>query len=266
MIVKVLLILLSLYSLIALFFYWNQRSFIYFPFDVLPSPAQAGVPEMQVVTLQTEDGLKLTAWYRAPTQPGLPTMIYFPGNAGHIGYRGPLVKPFLDEGYGVLLVTYRGYSTNPGTPSEAGLYQDARAAISFLQQHGVSDSYLVLYGESIGTGVAIQIATEYPVAALILQVPFTSLGAVGQFHYSFLPVKWLLRDQFNSLEKVKKIRSPTLVLHSTHDTIIPIEITKELYEALPSPKEIVSVPNSGHNDLFDASYSITFIQKYVHCP
>jgi fermentation-respiration switch protein FrsA (DUF1100 family) len=260
---KFVFLLVGVYIAALLFLYWNQRHFIYFPSHYSPTPASAGVSEMQVVTLKAEDHLELKAWYRPPVQPQLPTLVYFHGNAGNIGHRGLIIQPFLKEGYGVLLVTYRGYSGNPGQPSEEGFYQDARAAMQFLQQQNISNQSIVLYGESIGSAVAMQIATEYDVGAMILQAPFTSLGDMGQFHYSFFPVKWLLKDQYNSLQKAKQVHAPILVLYGKNDEIVPPRFSVQLFEALPEPKEIQAIPDIGHNDPFDANFTINFIQKHV---
>ena len=149
-----------------------QRRLVYFPSQTAPLPENAGVPEMEVVKLKTNDGLTLKAWYRPCLHTQSATLVYFHGNAGRIGYRAPLVKPYLNEGFGVLLVTYRGYSGNPGNPNEKGLYEDGIAAIEFLKQQGVAEESLVLMGESIGCAVAIEMATRYRVGALVLQAPF----------------------------------------------------------------------------------------------
>ncbi len=265
MILKIVLILLCAYVALVLFLYVNQRQLIYFPYSFSLLPAEVGVPEMQVVTLRTDDDLHLKAWYRSPTHFKFPTIVYFHGNAGSINHRGYIVKPFLDAGYGVLLVTYRGFSGNPGKPNEKGLYEDGRAAIRFLHSQHVSDSCIVLYGESIGTGIAVQMATEYRVSGLILQSPFTSLGDVGQFHYPFLPVKWMIKDQYDSLTKVKGIHAPTLVLYGKHDDIVPSVYSIRLFEALPNPKYSIELPNIGHNDLFDSQFAIDFIQNHITC-
>ncbi|MGF1640179.1 MAG: alpha/beta hydrolase, partial [Rhodospirillales bacterium] len=150
-----------------------QRSMLYLPSTTTPLPATSGVPEMRPVGLVTADGLDLVAWYR-PAAEGHPTIVYFHGNGGHIGHRGSKVRPYLDAGYGLLLVSYRGYGGNPGRPSEEGLYRDGRAALAFLGTHGVPPARTVLYGESLGTGVAVHIAAEraramQPVGALVLE-------------------------------------------------------------------------------------------------
>ena len=128
-------------------------------------------------SVETEDGLSLRSWYKAAIQ-NKPTIIYFQGNADNIRARGPLVRPYLDEGYGVLLLGYRGYGGNPGQSSEKGLYTDGRGALDFLKKQGVKPQCMVLYGESLGTGVAIQLASEQPVGGVVLQAAFTSFPFV----------------------------------------------------------------------------------------
>jgi len=262
---KIALNIIIIYLVISAFLYLFQRNLIYFPVQYSPTPKEAGVPEMQVVRMQTEDGFSIKGWYRAPIKEGQPTLVYFHGNAGHIGHRGMIVKPFLDKGYGVLLLTYRGYSGNPGKPSEQGLYADARAAMQFLKEKGVSDRCIVLYGNSIGAAVAIQMVTEFDVGAIVLQSPFTSLPDVGQYHYRFWPVKWFAWDQYNSLEKAEKVKAPVFILHGESDRIIPSKFSRILFEALNEPKEAKYIPDRGHNDLFKPDLVLDFIDRHVEC-
>jgi len=254
--IKFILMIIAAYLALLLFLYIVQRHLIYFPSKQAITPEEAGVPEMHEVELKTEDGLAIKAWYKEPVNPEYPTIVYFHGNAGNIGNRAFIVKPFLDEGFGVLLLTYRGYSGNPGSPSEKGLYMDARAAMEFVQGQN-----LVLHGTSIGAAVAIQMATEYPIKALVLQSPFSSLSDVGQYHYPFLPIRWLAKDRYDSINKVNEIRAPVFILYGLEDQIIPPHLTEKLYEALPEPKEIHPVPKRGHNDLFKPDLVIHFIQQ-----
>ena len=244
---------------VVLLIYALQRKLIYFPSNYCPTPSQARVGQMQVVSLHTADGLTLHAWYCPASNK--PTIVYFHGNAGHIGDRAILVAPYLTHGYGVLLVTYRGYSQNPGKPTETGLYKDARAALDFLEKQGVT--YTVLFGESIGTAVAIQMATERPISALILQSPFSSLTAVGQYHYPYLPVRWILKDIFASVDKAKNIHVPVLVIHGQNDSIIPPALGYRLVDAFPGSKKVVYVPNRGHNDLYEPALVIQFLNSLV---
>lgn len=265
--IKFILSAIGIYLGFALLVYVLQRQLIYFPEQEFPSPRAAGVPEMEAIQFQTDDRLSLSAWYAPPARPHLPTLLYLHGNAGHIGYRSTLIMAYLHQGYGVLLLTYRGFSGNPGSPSEEGLYKDARAAMQFLHAKGVSDRCIVLFGESLGGAVAIQMATEYDVGALILQAPFTSLGEIGQFHYPFLPVKWLIWDKFDSLAKVSRISAPVMIILGRNDNIIPPSFSQRLFEAIESPKMLHSVPHKGHNDLDEPAAVIRFLHEHLpnHC-
>lgn len=262
--IKILIFLILGYAVILLLFYVSQRKLIYFPDQLTSDSIHAPLVHMREMTLDTEDGLHLMAWYK-PSQINLPTIVYFHGNAGNISHRAFVVKPFLDEGLGVLLVTYRGYSNNPGHPDEEGLYKDARAAIHFLLQQRIPLSCIVLYGESIGSAVAIQMATEFNVGGIILQSPFTSLGELGQFHYPFFPVNWLVKDKFDSLAKAKLIKSPTFLLYGLRDDIVPPQFSLKLFEAIEASKKKMPFEKIGHNDSYDAGFAIQFIKEYVKC-
>jgi uncharacterized protein len=258
---KFFLVVCAGYFIIVALLYLFQRHLIYFPMSGTPTPEESGVPEMGVVALKTDDGLNLKAWYRPPLQPSLPTIVHFHGNAGHIGHRGIIVKPFLDLGFGVLLVTYRGYSGNPGSPSEKGLYLDGKAAIEFLIRDGIPMQKIVLYGDSIGTAVAIELATKYPVCALVLQAPFTSLADVGEFHYPYFPIRLLLKHKFENLKKAGNVQAPVLIIHGLSDDIIPAKFGRRLFDALHEPKKIELIQGVGHNDLYEPGRIIRFIQE-----
>ncbi len=242
-----------------------QCRMMYFPDAQVPVPERAGVPEMAAVALTTDDGLELLAWYRPPPH-SAPTVVFFHGNAGHIGHRGRKVRPLLDAGFGVLLVSWRGYGGNPGSPTEQGLYHDARAALSFLADAGVPSSRVVLYGESLGSGPAVQLATERPVAAVVLEAPFTSVAEVAQRHYWFLPARHLVLDRFDSLSKITRIGAPLLIVHGEKDRVVPVEMGRALLAAAREPKDAVFVPDAGHNDLYDhgvADAVIAFVERTV---
>lgn len=232
--------------------YLFQRHLVYFPSSGHGAlqPDDFHVPEMRAVTLRTDDGLTLTSWYAA-AQAGRPTMVYFHGNGGHLGWRGRKVRNYLDAGMGLLLVSYRGYGGNPGVPSEAGLYADGRAALAFLNQDGVEDANMVLYGESLGTGVAVEMARGREVAALVLEAPPTSIVAVGQSQYWFLPVRLLAREIYDSAAKIGEVRAPILIVHGRRDRIVPIKFGRQLFDLAPEPKEFSEIPDAGHNDLYD---------------
>lgn len=220
---------------------------LYFPSGIA-TPAGAAEAGMRVVEYPTDDGLIITGWYRKP-QGDLSTLVYFHGNAGHHGQRAELVEPYLDAGYGVLLAGYRGYGGNPGRPDEEGLYTDARAAIAWLTGSGTPEERIVLFGESLGTGVAVQMAIEHEIAGLILQSPFTSTVDVGREIAPFMPVSVMVTHRFDSLSKIDRISVPLLVIHGEADQIVPIQFGRRLYEAAPEPKTAHFIPEAAHNNL-----------------
>jgi fermentation-respiration switch protein FrsA (DUF1100 family) len=248
--------------------YLIQRRLMYFPSpdpDVR-EPAAYGVPEMKVVWLSTADGLRLLAWYRPPPGAQAPVLVYFHGNAGHIGYRAPKVRPYLDAGYGVLLLSYRGYSGNPGWPSEEGLYADGRAALGFLSDEGVAPGRLVLYGESLGAGVAVELARRTPVPAVVLEAPFSSVADVAAYHFPFIPVRPLVRDRFENAAKIASTGAAILVLHGEQDRVVPIRSAQKLLAVAREPKEARFFSEAGHDDLYDfgAAEAVTdFVARHV---
>ena len=163
-----------------------------------------------------------------------------------------LAHKFLAAGFGVLLLEYRGYGGNPGKPTELGLYEDARAAMHFLQQQGIPDNNIVLYGESLGTGVATKLATEFPICALVLQSPYTSLSALARCHYG-LPIP--LRDKFDSLSRIQKIHVPILMLHGKLDVVVPYSQGLTLFNFANQPKKWIEFPTKGHHDLWDTHFA-----------
>lgn len=222
-----------------------QRSLQYFPFGDPGTPAEAGVPEMREVMLSTADGLSLLSWY-APGRDGRATILYLHGNGFNLSARGPLVRPFLDAGFGVLLVSWRGYGGNPGKPTEAGLMEDGRAGLAFLKAEDIPAERIVLYGESIGSGIAVPLAAEARVGAVVLESPFTSAVDVGRKYYWYLPVRWLTWDRYNTAARIAGINAPLLVVHGTADHIIPVEMGKRLFALAAEPKELVLVEGAGH--------------------
>jgi hypothetical protein len=227
-----------------------QRSLMYFPDSNLPEPGGAGAPGFQAVTIRTADGLNLVSWYR-PAAKGFATIVYFQGNGGNISHRMFKTRALFEAGYGLLLVGYRGYGGNPGSPSEDGLYHDGRGAMDYLQGQGLPTERLVLLGESLGSGVAVRMATEYQVKALMLEAPYTSTVDVGQAAYFFLPVKMLMYDRFPSIDIIGDIQAPLLVVHGEQDNIIPTRFGRRLFKAAQQPKEGHFLPGAGHNDLFE---------------
>jgi uncharacterized protein len=255
--------LVLLYLGIIVFMYFFQRNFTFQPSH--ENPFNMDHAPFQPFTYQTPLGLTLRGLYY-PAQPGKPTIIYFQGNAGHIGDRLFKTKTFLSAGYGFALVGYRGYSGNPGSPTEKGVYDDARAAIRKIESTGVPINNMILYGESLGTGIATQMATEFPQAkALILEAPFTSAVTVAEGVYWFLPVSWLMKDVFDSSSKIKNVQMPILIYHGNKDRTIPFKLGRSLFDAVTSKtKEFVTIEGGGHADLYDlkaGDYVRAFVDK-----
>lgn len=253
---KQLLLVLFLFILIVTLAYFFQRHFIYFPSPEKPNLRDFQAEDMQIIKIPVADGLILSSWYK-PAVDNKPTILYLHGNAGHIGYRMYLARQFLAEGFGMLLLEYRGYGGNPGKPTESGLYQDARAAIKFLHQQGVQKN-IVLYGESLGTGVATQIATEFPVCSLVLQSPYTSLTAMARFHYSWVPMPVI--DKYDSLSRIQKIHAPVLMLHGKLDEVVPYDLGLTLFNQANQPKKWIEFADRGHHNLWDEH----FVQIIIH--
>lgn len=258
---------IGLYTAFVGGLYLAQRELIYLPSGPMNTPADSGVPEMRPIRLTTEDGLTLTSWYR-PANPGQPTMVYFQGNGGNIAGRAFKVRPYIDAGFGMLLVGYRGYGGNPGKPSEQGLYADGRAQFEFLEGQGVEPESWVAYGESLGAGVVVQLAMERArkssIGAVVLEAPFTSLGDVAAVHYPFVPARVLVKDRFESIAKIAKVKAPVFIVNGDQDGIIPPEQGKELFQAAIEPKEGHWIPGAGHNNLYDYGVPgmvIAFIRK-----
>ncbi|MFG1949010.1 alpha/beta hydrolase [Nonomuraea sp. NPDC048826] len=218
-----------------------QRRLIYLPDAAPVPPAAEVVPGAREVTLTTADGLRLGAWYVPGDHPV--RVLVAGGNAGNRLHRAPLARALAAHGLPVLLMDYRGYGGNPGSPSEDGLRLDARAARDFL-----GDGPVIYFGESLGAAVVTGLAAERPPDGLVLRSPFTDLAAAGQVNYPFLPVRALLRDRFPVAERVAAVRVPTVVVYGSADTIIPAGQSRAVAAAAAGPVTVVEVPGAGHND------------------
>lgn len=252
--------IITFVSLVILFYIF-QRNLIYLPNKNIPSQKTYHAQDMQMITLFTQDHLTLQSWYK-PAKTHQPTLLYLHGNAGNIGNRMTIVRPLLQQGYGVLLLEYRGYGGNPGQPTEQGLYQDARAALDFLHTQNISPEHIILFGESLGTGVATQIATETQVCAIILQTPYTTLTNVAHFHYPWLKFirPW---DKFNSLNKIQSIQAPLLVLHGTADKVVPYSEGKDLFDKALEPKVMLTFQNREHHNLWQDPQFLKGIVQFI---
>jgi fermentation-respiration switch protein FrsA (DUF1100 family) len=247
MVLPISLLLVLLAGLVAAL--WaGQRRLMYFPDTAVPAAPTLGLSGVEPVSFRTADGETLQGWF-FPVSAAAFTVIVFNGNAGNRAYRAGLAQALHGRGMAVLVFDYRGFGDSTGTPTEAGLYADARAARAYIARRpDVDGSRLVYLGESLGTAVAIDLATEHPPAALVLRSPFTSMADVGAVHYPMLPVRWLTRDRYASMARIGRVAAPVLVVAGDRDAIVPIEQSRRLYEAVPGRKAFVVVPGSDHND------------------
>lgn len=230
------------------YLYCVQRRIMYPRAAEAPSPLLALGPAPRVVETTATDGLVCRHWYW-PAPPGGATVAVFHGNAGHLGDRVDKFRPLRQAGHGLLLCGYRGYGGNPGRPTEAGLLCDARAALDWLAGQGGRP--LVLHGESLGTAVAVALAAEGRGDALVLEAPFDRAASVAAAIYWWLPVRRLIRDRWDSLARIGRVRQPLLWLHGSDDAITPLALGRRLFEAAPGPKRAVVVEGGGHVEFLE---------------
>lgn len=235
-----------LYGGLVAIMYLAQRSLLYFPERERTPPAEAGLPGAQEVVLDTPDGERVIVWH-VPPRGEKPVVLYFHGNGGSLRLRANRFARVTADGTGLVALSYRGYGGSTGSPTETGLIADAETAHAFTVARYGADR-IVIWGESLGTGVAAAIASERPVARVLLESPFTSIADVGAAAYPFVPVKLLAKDPFRSDLRVPKITVPVLVLHGERDAVVPISYGERLYELIRAPKRFARMPAAGHND------------------
>lgn len=253
-----------IYSGILAFMAVFQRSMLYFPDKNIGNPETYGLIGFSEYFIRTPDNVLIQTWYK-PANDGIPTILYFHGNASHMGNRAGIYSALAGKGFGVLSISYRGYGKSGGSPHEQGLYTDARTAIAFLtEQNKIPLENIILYGESLGTGVAVHMAQEYKVRALILQAPYTSVSGRAAEIYFFMPVKLVMLDHFDSLSKIPNIKSPLLIIHGEMDITIPIRHGKTLLKAATTKKEAVFFHDVGHNN-FDSSAIAENVLDFIGC-
>lgn len=255
-------------------FLYVFQGFLIFAPHFSSAPALEDTPlagKAEPITITGEDGIEVTSWIIPPAatdsqpQPSQqPLIIFFHGNAIHALQGSQRALRFAHEGFGFVLAEYRGYGHNDGRPSETSLYSDARRLIASLKEQFPATPFF-LYGESIGSGVAVQMATEFDVAGVILEAPFTSVTDIAQKTYPFVPVAPLLKHRFDNIVKIKDIDAPLLILHGAEDSIIPPSYGRRLYDAATEPKTLHIVENAGHNDLLyrgAAETALSFIKQH----
>ena len=229
--------------------YFAQRRMMYFPDRVRTPPASIGLRDVEEVVITAPDGAKIMHW-SAKAKPGKPTLLYFHGNAGALADRKPRFERFMGEGWGVFMMAYRSYGGSEGSPTETDNVADAVRAYDHLAARGLKPADIVLYGESLGTGVAAQVASQRRAAGLVLEAPYTSTVAVGALQYPFLPVASAMLDRYETDKIIGTVGIPLLILHGAKDRVIPVAMGRKLFELAKEPKRYVEFPEGFHSDLY----------------
>jgi uncharacterized protein len=237
----------AFYGGVVALLYVAQRSLQYFPERRRTVPRAIGLPEAEEAVLDTADGERVIVWH-VPPREEQPVFLYFHGNGGSLRWRDERFRALISDGSGLIALSYRGYGGSSGRPTEKGLLADAAAAYAFAVARYPADR-IALWGESLGSAVAIALAADKPVGRIVLEAPFTSAADVGARHYRFVPVRLFMKDQFRSDLRAGKVTAPVLVVHGENDFVVPTTLGKRLYDLIRAPKRFVSVAGAGHNDL-----------------
>lgn len=244
-------LVVAAYMVLAAYLYLRQDHLV-FPADRTPLADPATIiPGARMVTLHTRDGLALRAYYRPPENDG-PVILYLHGNAGSVTTRARRFSLMTQGGTGLLAVEYRGYGGNPGSPSEKGLVSDAAAGMDYLLKLGIHARQIVIYGESLGTNVAVQTALAFRSAGLVLDAPYSSIADVASSRYPFMPVHLLLRNQFDTLGRIGGLTTPLLVMRTLQDHTVPPAESLSVFEAAPEPKQIWTTQQGSHSTLVES--------------
>ena len=245
--------LVGAYGLLVAGMYVGQRSLMYHPSGLTPPPALSGLAEMETVSVPATDGFSLYGWWAPPRDAGGPTILYFHGNAGSLADRAERARFYLDQGWGVLMTTYRYNAGLGGAPSEAALVADGRAASRWLEEEkGVPPARTLLYGESLGSGVASALAAEGRGAAIVIDGGFDSMAAVAQRAYPFVPAYWLVKDRWDNAARLAQAPGVAkLIAHGGDDRLVAPRHARALAAAAAAPVRLEILERGGHTDLYE---------------
>ena len=253
---QLILIIIFIYFLLLVFLYFYQRNLLYHPNENNYSGDKISV-NIRKIKISTSDNINLLGWYHEKNLQDYKTLIYFHGNAGSLENRIHKLNHFQDMNINFLIIAWRGFSGNNGKPSETGLYEDGKSAIDWIKKKGVKENNLILYGESLGTGVATHLAQNRGFGGIILETPFTSMTDAAKKFYPYIPVDLLLKDKFENYKKIKNINSPLLVMHGEVDQIVPFSMGKKIYEIANEPKYSYFTKYDDHMMEYDENLVLT---------
>jgi pimeloyl-ACP methyl ester carboxylesterase len=260
--IKPLKLSLFLYFLIIAYVYFNQQNLLYHPYDDKSTPQMFGMQKTKEVFLEASDGNKIQAWYKKPGKLGK-MVIFYHGNTGNIPYKIDKLSVLDDLGYGYLIPSWRGFGKSEGKPSKEGIYNDARAAVEFLNSEGYDVAKdVILVGESLGSGVAVKMASEHKFLAMFLITPYDSMANVANFHYPFLPARLLIKDNYNAIDHIEQVDIPMLIIHGDDDKTIPDELSASLFaKAQMEQKKRIIYKDIGHTT-YDNEVVFTEMSKF----
>jgi len=238
-------IIIFCYLFVVVFVFFNQRNLLYHPFENNYNKDQANF-SYEEVSIPTPNGNSLKGWFHKKDLTQKKTLVFFHGNAGDLRNRIYKLNLIKDFDINFLIVAYRGFSGNKGKPSEKGLYEDARSSLEWLAKQKVTEDKIIVYGESLGTGVSVEVAQNKKFAGIILESPFTSMVEAGKHYYFYLPVSLLLKDRYETIKKLKNIKIPILVMHGERDRIVPFHMGLEVFSEANEPKYSYFPKNDDH--------------------
>ncbi len=252
------------YLVLLVFIYFYQRNLLYHPSEnnYQNDTIQFSYDE---IFIKVDEKIKLKSWIINKNLKKFKTIIFFHGNAGELSNRIYKLNELNKLDINILLISWRGFSGNKGFPTEKNLYKDAEAAIKWLNSKEVKNNKIILYGESLGTGVAVEIGKKNTFNSIILESPFTSMESTAKIYYPYLPVKLLLKDRYNSISKIQSIQTPILIMHGKKDNIVPFSMGKELFEKANNPKHSYFTSEDDHMMEFNDQMLKNikkFIEKY----
>ncbi len=243
--------------------YFGQHWLTYMPDAARVAPESAGLRDVRERILETPDGERVIYWH-AEAKPGQPTLVYFHGNGSALANRAPRIAVYQNAGWGVAMMTYRGYGGSTGTPGEAANIADAKQLYASLVSAGIPERQLILYGESLGTGVATAVAVAAKPAGLILEAPYTTLPDAGAARFWFVPVRWLMREHYDTRSIISRVTAPILILHGERDSVIPIALGRQIAQRTTSLTNFIEFPDGGHNDLYlPPNHAFEHVREFV---
>ncbi|NOX50332.1 MAG: alpha/beta hydrolase [Gammaproteobacteria bacterium] len=261
---NILIALVAGYAFLTLAVYLLQRDLVFAPSLQRVLPHDVGLFGVEEVTLITSDQQRLFSWY-GRAKPSQPTILFFHGNGGGVSSRRGKIRQLMDKGYGVFVVGYPGYGGSEGNPSEDSFIDAAKMSFSYLLDAGIEASEIVIYGASLGSAVAVQLAAKHVARALVLEAPMSSIREIAQSQYPFLPVKLLLKDPFLTVDFIGRVHFPLLIVHGTADAVIPISSGQKLFELANEPKVFHAVKDAGHNNLYDF-HLVDILHTFLESP